>query len=277
MLSSAWSFIFSWYNLPFTLLLAACVVLAAMQFIGLGGDHDTDADAHADIDHDVDLAHDVDLDHGVDLDHAVDLDHGADLDHAADLDHDADLDHGIDHDLDHDLDHAVDHDVDHAVDHDAGGAPTVLNVLAFLGVGKAPLLVVLLMFFGSVGILGWILNSAVRGVFGEYPGPVFAAVLPITIVAGGFMSSRTARFIGRALPPISTTATRANALVGRRGTVISPFVDAKYGLVHLRDQSGTLINVFAVIRTEQESIKRGSNVVLVSYDPASKVYTITQV
>jgi len=277
MLSSAWSFIFIWYNLPFTLLLAACVVLAAMQFIGLGGDHDTDADAHADIDHDVDLAHDVDLDHGVDLDHAVDLDHGADLDHAADLDHDADLDHGIDHDLDHDLDHAVDHDVDHAVDHDAGGAPTVLNVLAFLGVGKAPLLVVLLMFFGSVGILGWILNSAVRGVFGEYPGPVFAAVLPITIVAGGFMSSRTARFIGRALPPISTTATRANALVGRRGTVISPFVDAKYGLVHLRDQSGTLINVFAVIRTEQESIKRGSNVVLVSYDPASKVYTITQV
>jgi membrane protein implicated in regulation of membrane protease activity len=152
----------------------------------------------------------------------------------------------------------------------------VLNVLAFLGVGKAPLLVVLLMFFGSVGILGWILNSAVRGVFGEYPGPVFAAVLPITIVAGGFMSSRTARFIGRALPPISTTATRANALVGRRGTVISPFVDAKYGLVHLRDQSGTLINVFAVIRTEQESIKRGTDVVLVSYDPASKVYTITQ-
>lgn len=207
MLSSAWSFIFIWYNLPFTLLLAACVVLAAMQFIGLGGDHDTDADAHADIDHDVDLAHDIDLDHGVDLDHAVDLDHGADLDHAADLDHDADLDHGIDHDLDHDLDHAVDHDVNHAVDHDAGGAPTALNVLAFLGVGKAPLLVVLLMFFGSVGILGWILNSAVHGIFGEYPGPLFAAVLPITIVAGGFVSSRTARFIGRALPPISTTAT----------------------------------------------------------------------
>jgi len=144
-------------------------------------------------------------------------------------------------------------------------------------VGKAPLFVVLLMFFGSVGILGWILNSAVRSIFGEYPGPVFAAVLPITIVAGGFASSRMARFIGRALPPISTTATRANALVGRRGTVISPFVDEKYGLVHLRDQSGTLINVFAVIRTEQESIKRGSDVVLVSYDPASKVYTITPV
>ncbi len=102
----------------------------------------------------------------------------------------------------------------------------------------------------------------------------FVAVLPITIVVGTLISSRSARFIGRALPPISTTATRAQALVGRRGTVISPFVDTKYGMVHLRDDGGTLLNVFAVIK-DGEPIKRGSEMSLVAYDPLKKVYTVT--
>ena len=149
-------------------------------------------------------------------------------------------------------------------------------MLAFVGVGKAPLLVVLLIFFGAIGILGWALNSVVSGLFGTYPDLAFAAVLPISLIGGGLVSSRIARLIGRALPPISTTATRAQALVGRNGTVISPFVDEKYGLVHLRDQSGTLINVFAVTRSG-EPLKRGSDVVLVAYDSAAKRYTVTSV
>jgi membrane protein implicated in regulation of membrane protease activity len=187
-----------------------------------------------------------------------------------DIDHDADLDHDIDHD--------VDHDVDHDLSHDAGadGGASALNVLAFIGLGKAPLLVVLLILFGSIGLLGWTLNSLLTRTFGAYPSMAFVAVLPITIVVGTLISSRSARFIGRALPPISTTATRAQALVGRRGTVISPFVDAKYGMVHLRDDGGTLLNVFAVIQ-DGEPIRRGSEITLVAYDPLKKVYTITSV
>jgi membrane protein implicated in regulation of membrane protease activity len=96
------------------------------------------------------------------------------------------------------------------------------------------------------------------------------------VIAGGLISSRTARFIGRALPPISTTATRAQALVGRRGVVVSPFIDEKYGLVRLRDVGGTLLSVFAIIQSG-EPIKRGSEVVLVAYDPALKRYTVANV
>ena len=155
--------------------------------------------------------------------------------------------------------------------------PGILNVLAFIGLGKAPLLVVLLIFFGSIGLLGWILNSVLTNAFGGiYPSAAFVVVLPITVLAGTLVSSRTARFIGRALPPISTTATRAQALVGRRGTVISPYVDEKYGMVHLRDEGGTLINIFAVIK-DGEPIKRGSEVALVAYDPVNKVYTVASV
>ena len=161
-------------------------------------------------------------------------------------------------------------------DTDADGGASALNILAFIGLGKAPLLVVLLILFGSIGLLGWILNSALTRTFGTYPGMAFVAVLPITIVVGTLISSRSARFIGRALPPISTTATRAQALVGRRGTVISPFVDTKYGMVHLRDDGGTLLNVFAVIQ-DGEPIRRGSEITLVAYDPLKKVYTVTSV
>jgi hypothetical protein len=81
--------------------------------------------------------------------------------------------------------------------------------------------------------------------------------------------------IGRALPPVSTTATRAQALVGRPGTVISPFVDGRYGMVHLRDDGGTLISLFAI--TEDEApIARGQSVILLSYDAAQRRYLVAR-
>ena len=258
------SFITAWYNLPFSILLILCVLLGVLQLVGLGGEgseHDADADTDAD----------------AGIDHDADLDHDADIDHDADLGHDADLDHDLGHDLDHDVSHDVDHDMDHGGDHGAdAGSPGVLSVLAFIGMGKAPLAVVLLTLFGSIGILGWLLNSLALGAFGSYPGIVFAGVLPATLLGGGLISSRITRFIGRALPPISTTATRAQALVGRRGAVTSPFVDAKYGMVRVRDQAGTMISVFAVY-TGSEPIKRGSEVVLVSYDAQRRIYTVAPI
>jgi hypothetical protein len=47
-------------------------------------------------------------------------------------------------------------------------------------------------------------------------------------------------------------------------------------MVHLRDEGGTLINIFAVI-TDGEPIRRGSEVALVAYDPVKKVYTVANV
>jgi hypothetical protein len=247
MLNETWLFISAWYNLPFTFMLGLCLLLTMMQLVGLGGEHDGDADADADIDADVD----------------------ADLDADVDADFDADADADLDHDFDHDLDHDVDHDLDH----DAG--LSALSLLAYLGVGKAPLMVILVILFGTVGVLGWLMNSVIEEALGGYPGIAFAAVLPIAFIAGGFASSRTARLIGRALPPVSTTATPAKALVGRAGVVISPSVNAKYGMVRLRDSGGTMINVFAITDGE-DPINRSSEVVVVDYDPQQKRYTVSR-
>ncbi len=254
------SFVLAWYNLPFTFLILLGLLLVALQLVGLGGGDDSDHD----LDHDVDLSHDVDLHHDVDLGH--------------DFDHDADLSHDLDHDLDHDLSHDVDHDADadHSVEHEAGaGGPSGMALLAYLGVGKAPLMVVLLILFDAIGLLGWLLNGLAASLFGRYVGIVFAGVFPLALIAGGMMTSRLARLFGQLLPPISTTATRAQAFVGQRGTVISPFVDETYGMVHLRDAGGTLITVFAVAHPSvDDPIRRGEEVLLLSYDPDQKRYLV---
>lgn len=196
---------------------------------------------------------------------------GGEGDSDADLDSDLDLD--ADADLDGDLDIDGDADLDHDLDPGGGDFSNLLSALAFLGIGKAPLMVVLLLLFSSVGLFGWVFNSLVQNSFGYYPGLAIALILPLSLVLGGLFSSRTARFIGRALPPISTTASHAAALVGRRGTVISPAVDQKYGLVRLRDSGGTLINIFAT--TDNNAIQRDQEVILLAYDKEKKQYIVT--
>lgn len=246
MSESFWTFLIAWYNLPFTLMLGLGVVLAGLQVLGLS--HDGDADADADVDADVDA--DADLD--------------------ADVDADTDMD--VDHDVDHDIDHDVDHDIDHDMSRDSVSG---FSWLAFIGIGKAPLMVVLLIVLMTTGLLGWFLNGLVMGMLGFFPGLLLLGTFVVSLLAGSLVSSRMTRFIGRALPPVSTTATRAQALVGRPGTVISPFVDDRYGMVHLRDDGGTLISLFAITEDGQP-IPRGESVILLSYDAAQRRYLVTR-
>lgn len=193
-----------------------------------------------------------------------------------DGDADADIDADLDMDADLDVDADADLDADADADLDADGDFDLLSVLAFVGVGKAPLMVVLVILLGSMGIMGWTLNTLVQTLFGSYPAWSFGLILPLSFVIGGLISSRVARLIGRALPSINTTATTAVGLIGRRGTVISPHVDGHYGLVRVRDQGGTLINVFA-ITPDDEPIARQSEVALVEYDVEKKRYTVVPI
>lgn len=235
-----WSFLIAWYNLPFTVLLGLGIFVAFLQLSGLGGDDDSDADADVD----------------------------ADFDHDVDMDGDADFDH----DLDHDFDHDVDHDLDHGAD--AGHGPD-FSLLSFIGIGKVPLLVVLLILFSSVGLFGWLLHGIIQTVLGTFPGLLIFLTLPVALVGGSFITSRTARFIGQLIPPLTSTASRAQTLVGTTGTVTSPYVDERYGMVHLRDRGSTLISVFAVT-DELPPIPRGEQVLLVSYDAEAKRYRVTR-
>jgi membrane protein implicated in regulation of membrane protease activity len=185
-------------------------------------------------------------------------------------DGDTDAENDLDQDIDADADAGADPDTDAGVNDQ-----TALSWLAYFGIGKAPLFVVLLLLFSSIGGTGWLINGLIGGAFGTYPGLAFGAALPLALLAGGALGARAALAIGRNLPPVSTTASRAQALVGQVGKVISPFVDGHYGLVHLRSPGGTLISVFAVTDFD-EPIRRGEAVVLVSYDEQQRRYIVTR-
>ncbi len=220
------TFIMVWYNIPFTLAMVAFFGLSALQFMGLGHDHDADADAdlHLDVDHDMDIH------------------------------------------LDHDLDHDVDHDVD--------GAVGWSGALQFLGVGHAPVTMILLVLLGSFAALGWLMNQLAFGLFAVYPGWLLPLVMIISFAVSSLFTSRIALFIGRMLPAFSSTATSLNRLVSRRGRVISQLVDEQYGQVKVRDPSGTAITVFATVDPDKPPISRDQEVLLVEYDTVKKLFIV---
>jgi len=266
-LAELWTFAVAWYNLPFTLAILAFLGLSAVQFMGLEQDHDAAADAEADVH--------VDLDHDMSVEHDLDMDHDLSVDHDVSVEHDADLGHDLDHDLDHDLGHDVDHDVDHDVAHDvSGGAPAWASALRFLGVGQAPVTMILLVLLGGFGILGWIANASVLGFSKIYPSWALLLVLFLDVLVAIWFTSRVAGFLGRAVPAFSSTATSVKRLVARRGHVVSPQVDEKYGQVKVRDTGGTLITVFAVVDPGKPPIPRDTEVILVEYDEAKKVFVV---
>src|SRR5690348_1949992 len=84
-----------------------------------------------------------------DLDADHDFDAGADVDADVDADADADVDHDIDSDVDADADSDADADADHDADTDAEHETQfspALAVMSWLGVGKVPLSIVLMVF-----------------------------------------------------------------------------------------------------------------------------------
>jgi membrane protein implicated in regulation of membrane protease activity len=236
---NVFGFLIAWYNLPYTVLMGLGLIIAALQLFGLSHDGDADVDADADLDVDAD----------------VDADMDADLEHDLDLDHDAELEAVTGHDA-------------------SGGSASGLSWLAFIGFGKAPLMVVLLILFFSIGLLGWFANGVILGIFGIFPSLLILVSGLLSMAIGIFITSRLTLLIGRALPPISSTATKAQAMVGMNGIVTSPFVDEKYGMVRLRDQGGTQISLFAITEDE-EPIPRGETVILVAYDTSQKRFIVT--
>jgi membrane protein implicated in regulation of membrane protease activity len=172
------------------------------------------------------------------------------------------------------VEHDVDHDVEHDVDHDTGGVPAWMGSLQAIGVGDAPLTMVLLVLTGSFGFLGWLINSVVVGWVPTYTIWALIPVLAVALLAGGWFTKRTALFISRALPSFSSTATPLKRLVGRRGRVSSAHVDQAYGQVKVRDPGGTLITVFAMVDPGKPSIACDTEVYLVEYDPVKKVFVV---
>ncbi|MCW1967882.1 MAG: YqiJ family protein [Anaerolineae bacterium] len=205
-----------WYNLPFTLMLVATLVLCLLQLIGL----DDDAESS---------------------------------------DGDADAEMG---------------EADHEIE---------ISPLAIIGFGKAPTLLVLSIFIGLIGLVGWAINSIiVRNIY--MTGLVFAVTLILSVAISSLLTRTIAEWIGRALPPIFTSASRAVGLIGKQGTLLIAPTQDKFGVVRVRNAGGITINVFAIWASgsptdDPDPPNAGrtgppSTVTLIDYDDIRRVYQI---
>ncbi len=192
---------------------------------------------------------------------------------------DDDLDADIDADVDADVDAGLDTDID-ADTGGSGGVPldvdqegdgfSPLQVLAWIGLGRTPLILLLAMDLTLWGFLGWGLTVAVGEALATAPGRWFAVGVFLGSLAFAlFVGSVLSRPIGRVFASFSEDAS-GDRLVGCAGAVTSAFVpledSGKIGQVDVKDASGNLVTISAKLPTwAQITLRRGAKVLVIDH------------
>ena len=188
-----------------------------------------------------------------------------------DLDVDADADLDIDADLDADFALNAETLVDFDAEADAGSEGSglgALQMLAWFGLGRTPLVLLLAMDFTLWGFAGWVLNVAIadglqRSPTGGLAVGVFLASLAFALMVGSWLS----RPIGKIFAAFGEDAS-SDRLVGCLGTVTSAFVpfeeSGKIGQVDVKDAAANLVTISAKLPDWANiTLRRGAKVLVI--------------
>jgi hypothetical protein len=187
-----------------------------------------------------------------------------------DFDLDADAGGDVDADVDVDADAGGDADAD--ADGDGGHDHPVLAALSWLGVGRVPLSIVLMVLMLTWGCIGLAVNLLMRDVVVE---PPFAVIFSLPMAMGGslMLTGAIAHLVLHFIPPPEKLGRRRHALLGCSGEAIFP-VDASGGSVSVRDEDGNLFHVACRVAEGTKAIDKGSRVRLVAYRAADNVFVV---
>ena len=166
----------------------------------------------------------------------------------------------------------VDADADVAVDADAdidtGSDFNFLDVLGWLGFGKAPLILLLATDFSLLGLIGWMLNVVFANITGEIPtgltvGVISGIALFLSLAIGSFI----ARPIGQVFAAFGEDAS-SDRLIGCQGTVSSLTIptenQGKIGQVDVFDSVHNLVTVNATLPSWAKVVPgRGTQVLVI--------------
>jgi len=202
----------------------------------------------------------------------------ADADMDSDVDADADADVHADADVDADADHDLPH-AEHDAEADASELGSALWAgLSFLGVGRVPLSIVIMILLLTWGGIGLATNQLAREHVRQ-SWHVAMYSLPLAAIASLLITSGTSRAINRFMPLNLSTARRRHELLGSGGEVILP-VDSKFGLVSVRDESGDLYQVPCRLERGDDQhrvIPKGARVKLVAYSAKESLFFVLPV
>jgi hypothetical protein len=188
-----------------------------------------------------------------DADANLDADAGLDAEAGADAEGDADTDHG-----------------DHSDHH--GNRSGAAGALAWIGVGRVPLSLVLMVLLMTWGFIGFVTTQFLRDAMPRY-WMIPLVSLPAAAL-GSLLATRTlTRVMSRLMPTDETYAKRRNELLGEVGDAIYA-IDERFGMANVRDDRGTLHQVPCRVEPGRPPVAKGAKVLLVSYDSNRNIYHV---
>jgi hypothetical protein len=252
----------AWWNLiyvlPFALALLYLFLYAASGITFGEADADADlsggvhgVDAHVDVDHDIAIYHDVDVDHDVDIDHDVDVDHDVAVDADADADHDLSAPHA------------------HAPE-----PGSIRAALMWLGVGRVPLSILLMVLLLAWGAAGFIANQLAADWFnGLGDWRLIMVSLPAAMAMSLLVTRVVVRSIDRWVPLDETTARRRHDLLGFTGEAMYD-ITSRFGMLSVHDDRGELYQVPCRLEPGHPTIAKHDKAVLVSFNARERLYHV---
>ncbi len=140
----------------------------------------------------------------------------------------------------------IDSDVDVDTDLDINGL-----VLEWIGIGKAPLILLLAIDLSLWGLFGWMLNVWLGGILNQVPGGIWNfIVLILSLFVSLFTGGLIARPIGQMFAEFGED-TSSDRFIGREGTVSSASIpvekQGRIGQVDAIDKSGNLVTINATV------------------------------
>ena len=230
----------AWWNLVFLVPLALALTYLAIYCVtgAMFGDADADADTEVDTD--------------------VDPEVGAD----AEIDGDADVDADVD----------ADSDAGHVGHHSSSAGRSAIGGLAWIGVGRVPLSLVLMVLMLTWGFIGFITNQFLHDVVSrQWLIPLVS--LPVAAVGSLLTTRLLARGMSRLMPTEETYARRRKDLLGEVGEAIYP-IDERFGMAAVRDDRGNLYQVPCRVEPGRLPIAKGEKVLLVSYEATRNIFHV---
>ncbi|MEM1418793.1 MAG: hypothetical protein AAGH15_28115 [Myxococcota bacterium] len=183
------------------------------------------------------------------------------------------LELGPDADLDMDVDADLDAEAEADAEGDAEGG-LAATALSALGVGKAPLGVLLMSACFLFGLSGLAADLVLELLLGES-----AAWLPLSAIvataAALFGTGATGRAFGRLVPTRETYASRKTDLLGREGRALLP-TDARYGVATVLDAGGAHLRVRCRTLDTDPPLAAGEALVVADYDEDDDTYLVTR-
>ena len=187
---------------------------------------------------------------------------------------------GGDHDADHDVDHDVGHDAGHdhdghrgAVDPGEAHEGFVLKALSLLGVGRVPLVAVLMMMALLFGGFGMICNTIMAAI--GLPAWLYG---PISIAAAGIatltLTGRAVKVLNRFMPTNETYRVSRHDLAGSTGTLLFPADAVTTTTAQVKDHEGNVHNIQC--RTSKGALPKGGKILVIEYDEENKLYLVAE-